>query len=116
MEGEQTLGDVFDNLFERLADVRTRAIMGERAAALEIMIPAHRDFQEFREILSGLPGYYALEYDYNATLAALCGEESRADGDWLTLDRGDEMLATTQSPLETLWTRKRSRRTEQKAA
>ena len=79
METEMMLGDVYDDISDRLAMARTKALMGERKEALGIFQGASLDFRRFREALAGYPGYHALEYAFHATLNALCDEDAKQE-------------------------------------
>ena len=79
MENEITLGEVYEDISERLALARTKALMGERHEALGIFQGASLEFRRFREVLTDYPGYHALEYAFNATLNTLCAEEEHLE-------------------------------------
>lgn len=76
MEGELTLGDVYDDISERLALARTKALMGERHEALGVFRGASLDYMRFREVLAEVPGFHALEHAFNITMAALDNEQA----------------------------------------
>jgi len=84
METDQTLGDIYEQIAERLTEARTRALMGERQEALGHMQAASLEYTRFREILKDYPGYHALEYAFTATMTQLCAEQE------LSLPRGTE--------------------------
>ena len=68
---ELTIGDVYDNLCEQVADARTRALMGERAEALRLYQTASLEYERFRDALHGLP-LHTLEHDFTVTRQILC--------------------------------------------
>jgi hypothetical protein len=72
MEEELTVGGFYDDIADRLALARTRALMGEFEAAQQIFQPAAQDFDRYREVLQTMPGFYALEYALQHTHATLC--------------------------------------------
>src|SRR5260221_11387317 len=76
MDSEFTLGDIFEDIAERLAAARTKALMGERQEALGVFRGASLEFTRFREVLKDYPGYHALEHAFQATLTALHDEQS----------------------------------------
>ncbi|HZT41141.1 MAG TPA: hypothetical protein VFA07_03070 [Chthonomonadaceae bacterium] len=76
MEGEFTLGDIYEEIAERLALARTKALMGERQEALGLFQGASLDYTRFREVLASYPGAHALEHAFDVTLAALNAEQS----------------------------------------
>lgn len=75
MEGELMLGDIYEELAEKLAQARTKALMGEREEALGIFHGASLQFTRFRDVLSGYPGHHALEHAFEVTMQALCEEQ-----------------------------------------
>ena len=75
MDGEFTLGELFEDIAERLASARTKALMGEREEALGLFQGASLDYTRFREVLQGVPGHHALEHAFAVTMHALCSEE-----------------------------------------
>src|SRR5437868_14824408 len=75
MEGEPTLGDIYEEIAERMAQARTKALMGEREEALGLFHGASLDFTRFREVLKDYPGYHALEHAFLVTLGALGNEQ-----------------------------------------
>lgn len=77
MECELTLGDIYEEIAERLALARTKALMGEREEALGQFQGASLDFKRFREALEGYPGFHALEHAFCVTLSALSTEQER---------------------------------------
>ncbi len=77
MNDEMTLGDIFDDIAERLAQARTRALMGERQDALGLMRAAALEYQRFREALQDYPGHHALAYAFDVTMDQLCAEQSQ---------------------------------------
>lgn len=76
MERELTLGDIFEDIAERLALARTKALMGERQEALGLFQGASLDFTRFRDVLADYPGFYALEHAFDSTLTSLSGEQA----------------------------------------
>jgi len=78
MESEWTIGDLYDEISERLALARTKALMGEREVALGIYQGASLDYTRFKQILSDYPGYHALEHAFQVTLNALATEQGRS--------------------------------------
>ena len=78
MEGEQTLGEIYDGIANRLAEARTRALMGERQQALGILQGAALEMTRFREVLRSVPGYLALDHAFEVTRQALCVEQDAA--------------------------------------
>lgn len=78
-EKEMTLGDIFEQIAERLAEARTRALMGERQVALGLLHAAALEYQRFREVLTDYPGYHALEYSFDVTMRQLCAEQARSE-------------------------------------
>ena len=75
MESELTLGDIFEEISERMAQARTKALMGEREEALGLFQSASLDYTRFHEVLKDYPGFHALEHAFLVTLGALCGEQ-----------------------------------------
>ena len=75
MESELTLGDIYEEIAERMAQARTKALMGEREEALGLFHLASLDFTRFREVLKDYPGYHALEHAFLVTLGALSSEQ-----------------------------------------
>ena len=75
MEGEQTLGEIYDGIADKLAEARTRALMGERQQALGALQGAALEMLRFRDALRGVPGYLALDYAFEVTRQALCAEQ-----------------------------------------
>lgn len=78
INGEWTVGAVFEDISERIAAGRSRALMGERDEALAILQCARLDYLRFQEALEGFPGSLSLEHSLETALAALCDE--RTDG------------------------------------
>ena len=76
MESELTLGDIYEDIAERLAMARTKALMGERQEALGVFRGASLDYRRFHEVLQGFPGYHALEHAFQVTLTTLASERS----------------------------------------
>lgn len=81
MEEEFTLGDIYEDIAERLAAARTKALLGEREEALGVFRGAALDYRRFREVLAGYPGCHALEHAFNATLTSLEDEHALAQSD-----------------------------------
>ncbi len=79
MEGEPMLGDIYEEIADRLAEARTRALMGERQEALGLMQAARLEYTRFREVLKDYPGHHALEYAFEITLGQLCAEQSAVE-------------------------------------
>jgi hypothetical protein len=77
MSEEWTVGDLFEEIAERVATARTRALMGEREEALALLQRAHMDYLRFGDILKGYPGSLALEHSLEVARAALCAERLR---------------------------------------
>ena len=78
MEGEQTLGEIYDGIADKLAEARTRALMGERQQALGILQGAALEMTRFRDVLRDIPGCLALEHAFEVTRQALCAEQEAA--------------------------------------
>ena len=76
MEGERTLGEIYDELQDKLSLARTHALMGEREAALGLLRGASLEFTRFRDVLTAFPGFYALEHAFTTTR---CSLETEAD-------------------------------------
>lgn len=74
MEGEQTMGEIYDELQDRLSLARTHALMGERETALGLLRGALLEFTRFRDILKAFPGFYALEHAFTTTRCSLENE------------------------------------------
>ncbi len=77
MEGEQTLGEIYDELQDKLSLARTHALMGERETALGLLRGASLEFARFRNVLTAFPGYYALEHAFTTTRCSLENEADR---------------------------------------
>ena len=75
---EMTLGDIFDEIAERLAAARTKALMGEREEALGLFQGASLEYTRFQDVLQGYPGHLALKHAFEITLGALCDERGNA--------------------------------------
>lgn len=71
------MGDIFEDIAERVATARTRALMGERREALAILQRARMDYMRFQEVLHDYPGSLALARSLEAARAALDAERSR---------------------------------------
>ena len=76
MDYEITLGELYDEIADKLAQARTRALMGEREEALGIFRGASLEFTRFQDVLRDYPGFHALDYAFQATMTALCAEQS----------------------------------------
>jgi hypothetical protein len=79
MEGETTVGEIYDEVQDRLALARTRALMGEREEALGLLRRATLEFTRFRDILAAFPGFHALEHALTTTRRSLEQEAALAD-------------------------------------
>ncbi len=78
MEGEQTLGEIYDELQDKLSLARTHALMGERETALGLLRGASLEFTRFRDVLTAFPGFYALEHAFSTTRCSLEAEADKA--------------------------------------
>ena len=78
MEGEQTMGEIYDELQDRLSLARTHALMGEREAALGLLRGASLEFTRFRDVLKAFPGFYALEHAFTTTRCSLENESENS--------------------------------------
>jgi hypothetical protein len=78
MEGEQTLGEIYDGIADKLAEARTRALMGERQQALGILQGAALEMMRFKDALRGVPGYLALDHAFEVTRQTLRAEQDAA--------------------------------------
>lgn len=77
---ELTAGAVYDALHERLALARTRALMGERVLAHDLLRQAHADYEMYKDALQGFP-LHALVHAFTVTMQTLCAEKMiEADG------------------------------------
>src|SRR4051794_34654998 len=79
MNSEWTVGAVFEDISDRVALGRSRALMGERDEALAILQCARLDYLRFQEALEGFPGRLSLEHSLESALAALREERSEED-------------------------------------
>lgn len=70
------MGEIFEDIAERVATARTRALMGERQEALALLQRARIDYFQFREVLQSYPGSLALEKSMEAAQQSLCGERA----------------------------------------
>ena len=97
MNKEWTVGELFEEIAERVATARTRALMGERHEALALLQRARMDYLRFREVLHGYPGGLALEQSMEVAQAALCAERAmapdRAADEPAPIEAGDASLA-----------------------
>ena len=75
MDEETTLGLVFEEILEQVACARTKALMGERVAALKLFIEARETYWNFREALDGYPGNFSLRKGMDDALKALCRDQ-----------------------------------------
>lgn len=71
------MGDIFEDIADRIASARTRALMGERQEALALLQCARIDFLRFREVLRAYPGCLALEHSIESATRTLCEERCR---------------------------------------
>lgn len=78
MEGELTLGEIYDDIADKLAEARTRALMGERQQALGILQGAALEMRRFQDALRGVPGYLALDHAFEVTRQTLGAEQDAA--------------------------------------
>lgn len=78
MEGEQTMGEIYDELQDRLSLARTHALMGERETALGLLRGASLEFTRFRDVLKAFPGFYALEHAFTTTRCSLENEDENS--------------------------------------
>ena len=101
MEQELTLGDMYEEIAERLALARTKALMGEREEAMGIFQGASLEYRRFQDVLSGYPGHLALEHAFQATMAALCEER--------TQEHSEPQPNNERKPTQTSRSRKRVR-------
>ena len=76
MDYEITLGELYDEIADKLAQARTRALMGEREEALGIFRGASLEFTRFQDVLRDYPGFHALDHAFQVTLTALCDEQA----------------------------------------
>ena len=76
MTEEWTVGDIFEDLAERVASARTHALMGERQEALALLQRVCLDFMRFREVLREYPGARSLEQSIETAQHTLCGERA----------------------------------------
>ena len=70
------MGDIFEDIAERVATARTRALMGERKEALALLQRARMDYLRFREVLHQYPGSLALAHSIEVAQSALSDERS----------------------------------------
>ncbi len=78
MQTESTLSDIYEEIADKLALARTKALMGEPCEALGIFQAASLEYTRFREVLSAYPGFYALEHAFTVTMTALRAEHDQA--------------------------------------
>lgn len=79
MQTETTLSDIYEEIADKLALARTKALMGEPYEALGIFQAASLEYTRFRDVLSAYPGFYALEHAFSVTMTALQDEQQRAE-------------------------------------
>ena len=103
MEGEWTLGDIYEEIAEKLASARTKALMGEREEALGLLHGASLEFTRFHEVLRSYPGFYALEHALTVTKETLCRELTRSESE-------PEVIASREREQQRAKSRKRARR------
>src|SRR5689334_4858676 len=77
MKREWTMGELFEDIAERVATARTRALMGERKEALALLQKAKMDYMRFQEVLRDYPGSLALQRSIETAQTALCEERAR---------------------------------------
>ena len=75
MHTETTLSDIYEEIADKLALARTKALMGEPCEALGIFQAASLEYTRFRDVLSAFPGFYALEHAFGITMTALQAEQ-----------------------------------------
>lgn len=56
----QTIGSVFEEIAELVAQSRTRALMGERVEALRLLLAADEEYRSMKDLLDEFPGSLAL--------------------------------------------------------
>ena len=76
---ELTAGDLFDALYERVAEVKTRALMGEIEQAYTLFQSVAREYAQYADVFAGLPGQLSLEHDLEATRQMLCPNSSQPE-------------------------------------
>ena len=81
MQTEPTLEDVFEDIADRLALARSRALMGERANALVILQKAWLDYLNHQEVLAFHPCAHSLKHSFEVTKEALGEERARAEAE-----------------------------------
>ncbi len=69
---ELTAGDLFDALYEQIAMAKTRALMGETEQAHTLFEDAAREYAQYADIFSSLPGHLSLQHDLETTRQMLC--------------------------------------------
>lgn len=79
MQTETTLSDIYEEIADKLALARTKALMGEPCEALGIFQAASLEYTRFRDVLSAYPGFYALEHAFSITMTALQAEQQHTD-------------------------------------
>ena len=111
---ELTAGDVFDSLYERVAQAKTRALMGETEQAYKLFQDVAREYAQYADIFAGLPGHLSLQHDMEATRQMLCpdsGPSERAE----VLPELTELSDLTATP-PVAQPKQRARRRTSKAA
>lgn len=87
MEEELEMGEILDDLQERLAVARTKALMGERQEALGLLQLASLEYTRFKDVLAAYPGAHALEHALRQTTASLCVEQDHAEAQATAIER-----------------------------
>ena len=106
---EMTAGDLFDALYEQIALAKTRALMGETEQAHTLFEDAAREYAQYADIFSSLPGHLSLEHDLEATRQML-GQNSVQPA------QSDILPALTTTVLPAAPPKQRVRRRTSKAA
>lgn len=68
---EWTIGQIFNEVAEKVAEARTHILMGEPAIALQRLRTAQKDYLEYSEVLASYPGSLSLSKSMEETLALL---------------------------------------------
>ena len=79
MQTETTLSDIYEEIADKLALARTKALMGEPCEALGIFQAASLEYTRLRDVLSAYPGFHALEHAFGITMTALQAEQQRME-------------------------------------
>lgn len=66
-EGEFTLGDLYEEISETLAKARLMCLRQQKQEARKLLLQAEREYQRFKDVLTGYPGVLALEYALETT-------------------------------------------------